>query len=82
VLELKVDEEEITKRILKRGATSGRSDDLDVATIKKRVKEYEDKTSKVAGYYAQKGKHVAVQGIGSINDIFDSLCQETDNLIN
>ena len=75
-----MDEAEITKRILKRGETSGRSDDLDVATIKKRVNEYETKTAAVAGHYAKDGKHIEVQGIGAIDDIFEALCGEIDKL--
>ena len=52
VLSLAVDEEELTQRILKRGLTSGRSDDSDEATIRKRVQEYRLKTEPVAAYYA------------------------------
>lgn len=73
VLSLVVDEEELTQRILKRGLTSGRSDDNDVATIRKRVQEYRTKTEPVAGYYHHQGLVKEVAGVGSIDDIFNAL---------
>jgi adenylate kinase len=69
VLSLVVDEEELTQRILNRGLTSGRSDDSDEATIRKRVQEYRQKTEPVAGYYAAYGKVKTIEGIGSIESI-------------
>ncbi len=69
VLSLVVDEEELTQRILNRGLTSGRSDDSDEATIRKRVQEYRQKTEPVADYYAAYGKVKTIEGIGSIESI-------------
>ena len=51
VLSMDVSEEELTKRILKRGATSNRPDDKDETIIRKRVQEYMSKTAPVASYY-------------------------------
>lgn len=74
VLALEVDREELVKRLLNRGKSSGRSDDTDEGIIRARLVEYENKTAPVAGYYAQFGKVVSVKGVGSIDDIFASLC--------
>jgi adenylate kinase len=74
VLALEVDREELVKRLLNRGKSSGRSDDSDEGVIRARLVEYENKTAPVAGYYAQFGKVVNVKGVGSIDDIFASLC--------
>lgn len=71
---LSVEEEELVKRLLNRGQTSGRSDDQDEALIKRRVKEYNEKTLPVAGYYKKHNKFAAVEGIGDIDEIFNSIC--------
>jgi len=80
VLSLAVDEEELTQRILKRGLTSGRSDDNDVDTIRKRVQEYRTKTEPVAGYYQHQGILMEVEGVGSIDDIFQSLMNAVNTI--
>jgi adenylate kinase len=80
VLSLKVDEVELTQRILKRGATSGRSDDTDEATIRKRVQEYRAKTEPVSNYYSASGKVYEIEGVGSIEQIFSTLCASFEAL--
>lgn len=78
VLALEVGQEELVKRLLKRGLTSSRSDDRDESVIRKRLIEYENKTAIVADYYAKFNKVAKVKGEGSIDQIFDSLCKEID----
>jgi len=73
VLSLVVDEDELTKRILLRGQTSGRTDDQDEATIKKRVTEYRIKTEPVAAYYKDQDLLMEIKGVGSLNEIFNDL---------
>lgn len=74
VLSLHVSEEELTQRILERGKTSGRSDDRDEATVRKRIQEYENKTAPVASYYEAQGKLTHIEGEGDIDSITDALC--------
>lgn len=78
VLALEVDEEELVGRLLNRGKTSGRSDDVNEEVIRARIVEYENKTAPVAGYYAQLGKIVKIKGVGDIDEIFDALCAEIE----
>lgn len=73
---LVVDSEELTRRLLLRGQTSGRPDDQNEELIRRRVKEYNDKTAPVADYYSQQGKYVAIDGIGTIEDIFQEICHK------
>lgn len=80
MIALKVDDEELTKRLLIRGQTSGRPDDQNEELIRRRVQEYNSKTTPVADYYAGQGKFCSVQGIGDIEEIFASLCREIDAL--
>ncbi|MFT3932490.1 MAG: adenylate kinase [Chitinophagaceae bacterium] len=78
VLALKVSEEELVKRLLNRGLTSGRSDDTKEEVIRARITEYHNKTSAVADYYHQFGKVEMVQGEGGVDEIFDLLSKAID----
>jgi adenylate kinase len=42
--------------------------------IRKRIKEYNDKTAPVAHFYKNKSKFTSVNGIGSVEEIFDTIC--------
>ena len=78
MLALDVSEEELVKRLVKRGETSGRSDDNNEQVIRARLVEYNAKTAAVADYYQQFDKVVMVKGEGSIDEIFNALCVEID----
>jgi len=77
---LEVDEDELVTRLLERGKTSGRADDADESVIRNRIATYNKETAPVAGFYDTQNKYVAVQGVGSIDDIFNALCVEIDKL--
>jgi adenylate kinase len=77
-ISLIVTEDELVKRLLNRGLTSGRSDDTNEDIIRARITEYRNKTSIVADYYKQFNKYVELQGVGSVNEIFEALCKEID----
>jgi adenylate kinase len=78
VLALEVTEEELVKRLLGRGATSGRSDDTNETIIRARIQEYHDKTTAVATYYAQFNKVISVKGEGTVDSIYADLKKEID----
>ena len=80
LIALKVDDEEIVSRLLERGKTSGRSDDSNEEVIRNRIKVYNDQTSPVYNYYDEKGHSQEVEGVGSIDDIFEKLCNAIDAL--
>ncbi|TNE66640.1 MAG: adenylate kinase [Bacteroidetes bacterium] len=80
LIALNVDDEEIVKRIKLRGATSGRADDLDENIIRNRIEVYKNETTPVYDYYDQQGKSHMVDGIGSIDDIFNRLCAIIDTV--
>jgi adenylate kinase len=81
VLALEVSEEELIKRLLNRGLTSGRSDDNNTEVVKARIVEYHKKTSAVADYYRRFNKVTNIPGEGSVDEIFESLCNEIDKRI-
>ncbi|HLF62973.1 MAG TPA: adenylate kinase [Saprospiraceae bacterium] len=79
---LSVPEQEIINRILLRGKSSGRPDDNDPAIVRNRIQVYEDETSPVYAHYAGVGKSYMVNGIGSVDEIFERLSEVIDNLDN
>jgi adenylate kinase len=81
VLALEVSEEELVKRLLGRGLTSGRSDDTNETIIRARIQEYHDKTTAVAKHYAQFNKVVHVKGEGTVESIYANLKVEIDKRI-
>jgi len=80
VLSLEVPEQELIRRLVSRGATSGRSDDTE-EVITKRIKEYFAKTEPVAGYYNAQAKLERLKGDGSIEDTFKMITKEIDKYL-
>ena len=78
VLALDVSRDELLKRLLQRGLTSGRSDDTNETIISNRIVEYQTKTTVVANYYSKFDKVVQVKGEGTVDDIFNALSSEID----
>ena len=80
VLALEVTEDELVKRLVKRGETSGRSDDTNEQVIRKRFSVYKNETEPVAEYYNTHGKLEKIHGEGSVDEIFSKLtsCIETE----
>ena len=77
---LDVPEEEIVKRLLNRGLTSGRADDQKEETIRARFQEYVAKTAPVYDHYEAMGKAVKVLGTGTIDAIFGRLSAEVGKI--
>jgi adenylate kinase len=80
MLALEVEEEELKKRLLLRGKDSGRADDQDPQIIQKRIEVYQNETFPVKDYYLAQGKYKGVNGIGEVNEIFESLCEEIESV--
>jgi adenylate kinase len=78
VLALDVSQDELMKRLLNRGLTSGRPDDNNEAIISNRIQEYLNKTTVVANYYSKFNKVVSIKGEGTVETIFSALCSEID----
>ena len=81
MLAMEVGEKELMSRLLKRGETSGRSDDTNEEVVKARIIEYHNKTAAVADYYKQYNKVVTIKGEGTVEDIFNALCNEIDQKV-
>ncbi|WP_027384507.1 adenylate kinase [Epilithonimonas caeni] len=79
-LSLIVDDEVLVQRLLKRGETSGRTDDSNEDIIRNRITEYYTKTAEVAELYKEQGKYVEVNGIGDISEISEKLFAEVEKI--
>ena len=80
MLALEVEKDELVKRLLLRGKDSGRADDQDQSIIENRIQVYNSETAPVIGFYDAQGKYKSIDGVGSIDDIFDRLCSAVDAL--
>jgi adenylate kinase len=78
MIALEVDEEELRTRLMIRGKDSGRPDDQDPAIIQKRIDVYKNETEPVRDFYMAQNKYTGINGIGSIDEIFDRLCGAID----
>ena len=74
-----VPEEELVKRILLRGKDSGRADDASEDVIRNRISVYREQTAVVADHYSKQGKYVAVDGVGTMDEVFDRICAAIDS---
>jgi adenylate kinase len=81
VLMLNVDEEELIKRLVLRGKTSGRSDDSDENVQRNRQAVYKKETLPVAEYYSKQRKVGTVDGMGDIQEIFERLSSLIDKKV-
>ncbi|WP_120488823.1 adenylate kinase [Bergeyella cardium] len=79
-LALMVEDEILVQRLLKRGETSGRTDDADENIIRNRIKEYYAKTAEVAELYKKQGKYVEINGVGEIDEISEKLYAEVEKM--
>lgn len=75
---LDVPEEELKKRILKRGKLSDRADDQNEEKINTRIQVYREETIPVARYYEKFGKFIKVDGTGTVDEIFNRITQTID----
>lgn len=81
MLSLDVEDDELVKRLLLRGKESGRADDASEEVIRNRISVYKAQTAVVASYYKPQGKYRAVDGLGSVDEVFDRLCKEIDAIM-
>jgi adenylate kinase len=81
MLVLDVDHEQLVARLLNRATVSGRSDDQDVSVIENRIDVYKMKTEPIINYYRTVGKYQPVNGMGTIEEIFDRLSIQIENCL-
>lgn len=79
MIELSVPEEELIARLINRGKISGRTDDNEI-TIRQRLEVYNNQTKPLADWYESRNKRHAINGSGSMEEIFANICKVIDSL--
>ena len=80
MVDIHVPEEELVRRILLRGKDSGRADDASEEVIRGRLDVYHKQTAVVADYYAGQNKYALVDGVGTMDEVFDRIAAVIDGL--
>lgn len=62
-------------------AISGRADDANDTVVRNRLAVYKNETAPVFDYYAKQGKSHRIDGMGSVEEIFQRLCTLIDQTI-
>lgn len=75
-----VPEEELVKRILLRGKESGRADDASEEIIRHRIEVYRAQTAVVADFYTAQQKYAHIDGLGTMDEVFERICRVIDAL--
>ena len=73
-----VEKQELVNRLMGRGKVSGRADDQDISIIENRIAVYNRETSPVIDYYRHLVNSKPVNGMGTVEEIFERLCKEID----
>lgn len=81
MLVLDVDHDELVKRLIARAELSGRPDDKDPAVVENRISVYKSKTEPIIHYCREKRLYQAVNGMGTIDDIFIRLSDHMKKFI-
>lgn len=81
MLDLKVEYNELVSRLENRGKLGVRPDDQNIDIIKNRIGIYEETTRPVKKYYKTQGKHFGVNGMGSIDEIFERISKTIDEIL-
>ena len=73
-VQLDVDTELLIERIAGRARVEGRADDTPEA-VRNRLKVYNEATTPVVDYYRNAGKLACVDGVGSMDDVFQRILE-------
>ncbi|CDN31129.1 Adenylate kinase [Mucinivorans hirudinis] len=78
MIAIEITDEEVVKRISERGKISGRADDQSEEVIHNRIAVYKAQTAVVAEHYAAQNKYFGVDGMGTIEEVFERICAVID----
>ena len=74
VISLMIPDETVFERIRHRAEIENRVDDTKPEIIRNRIDTYHAKTEPVISYYKGKGVYKEVDGLGTIDEVFEKLC--------
>jgi adenylate kinase len=73
VVNISISDEEIRNRLSKRAQIEGRVDDADPKVIQNRIETYKSQSEPCLSYYRPKGLVRDIDGIGTIDEVFDRI---------
>ena len=76
-VQLEVDNELLIDRLAGRAQAEGRADD-NPESVRKRLQVYDEQTAPVIGYYRDAGRLGAVDGVGTLDEVFDRILAALD----
>ncbi|HEX3610321.1 MAG TPA: adenylate kinase [Sporichthyaceae bacterium] len=79
VVHLVVPHDELVRRLLERGADSGRSDD-NLETIEHRLQVYDAKTLPMLDYYAEREQLITVDGARAVDEVSQGVTTALEDL--
>ena len=71
-VQLEVDNELLVERLAGRAQAEGRADD-NPESVRKRLQVYDQQTAPVIEYYRQQGQLTAIDGVGSLDEVFNRI---------
>lgn len=81
LIDLKVNEEELIQRLLKRSEIEGRNDDKpDI--IKKRMEIYVQNAEPINEFYKKLNKYIAIDGVGTVEEVFSRIEKVINSKLN
>ncbi len=80
LISLEVPKEELTNRMMARAHKENRADDKK-EIIENRLNEYETKTVPVIDYYKDQGKYFSIDGIGTIDEVFERVTDKIEEIL-
>jgi adenylate kinase len=75
VINIAVEDRDIFTRLQKRAMVEGRADDADPKVIQNRIDTYKNQSEPCINYYRPKGIVKDVQGVGTIDEVFDRIAK-------
>lgn len=76
-VQLEVDNELLIDRLAGRAQAEGRADD-NPESVRKRLQVYDEQTAPVIGYYRDAGRLGVVDGVGTLDEVFDRILAALD----
>lgn len=73
IINISIPDAEIKARLSKRAGIEGRQDDSDESIIRNRIDTYKSQSEPCLAFYQASGKVKNIQGVGSIEEIFDRI---------
>jgi Adenylate kinase and related kinases len=81
MMSLEVDYNELMSRLMARSKLDDRSDDRDMSIIENRIQVYNRQTAVVIDFYKSQNKYKPIDGMGTIDDIFDRIVSGVESFI-